>query len=170
MTLSLCHAVVLPLIHLNSFKPVATETSISLCFFSQLKFVCPLFYCSEIDAARHAPLSVAVGVANAVGCRLEEPMSTGAVSHQLCGGSEAAVERLLQFGRQLHQLSEQLQAERGAHSDEHRKALRVRSKHYTHDIYSVHRIAKFKNVLHRRWVIQISQQNSVVVFIHKRHL
>lgn len=56
--------------------------------------------------------------------RLDEPMSTTHVSHPLCGGSEAAVERLLQFGRQLHQLSEQLQAERGALSDAHRKALR----------------------------------------------
>lgn len=52
-------------------------------------------------------------------------MSTAVSGHQLCGGSEAAVEQLLRFGRQLHQLSEQLSAERGAHSDVHRKALRV---------------------------------------------
>jgi hypothetical protein len=52
-------------------------------------------------------------------------MSTAVSGHQLCGGSEAAVEQLLRFGRQLHQLSEQLSNERGAHNDVHRKALRV---------------------------------------------
>jgi len=50
-------------------------------------------------------------------------MSTAALGHQLCGGSEKAVEQLLHFGRQLHQLGEQLSVEKG--SDVHRKALRV---------------------------------------------
>lgn len=42
---------------------------------------------------------------------------------QLCGGTQAAVERMLQFGRELHAMSEQLKREQGSNTA-NKKALR----------------------------------------------
>ena len=86
--------------------------------------VCPVLT-TEVDA-RHA------GSGLTSSGNGDEPMSTAALGHQLCGGSEEAVEQLLHFGRQLHQLGEQLSAEKGTSSDVHRKALRVCGTRYNY--------------------------------------
>ena len=44
---------------------------------------------------------------------------------QLCGGTQAAVECMLQFGRELHAMSEQLRRDHGS-NPANKKALRVR--------------------------------------------
>ena len=45
---------------------------------------------------------------------------------QLCGGSPAAVDRMLQFGRELYAMNEQLKREFGT-NEANKKALRVSS-------------------------------------------
>lgn len=48
-------------------------------------------------------------------------------SRQLCGGNQAATERMIQFGRELQALSEQLSRQYGKNAM-HKKMLQVRSK------------------------------------------
>lgn len=47
-------------------------------------------------------------------------------SRQLCGGNQAATERMIQFGRELQALSEQLCREYGKNAT-HKKMLQVHS-------------------------------------------
>lgn len=46
---------------------------------------------------------------------------------QLCGGSQAAIERMIQFGRELQSMSEHLRRERGKNSA-NKKMLKVLKK------------------------------------------
>ena len=45
---------------------------------------------------------------------------------QLCGGSQAAIERMIHFGRELQSMSEHLRRERGKNAA-NKKMLKVRS-------------------------------------------
>lgn len=47
-------------------------------------------------------------------------------SRQLCGGNQAATERMIQFGRELQALSEQLSRQYGKNAV-HKKMLQVQS-------------------------------------------
>lgn len=51
-------------------------------------------------------------------------------NRQLCGGNQAATERMIQFGRELQALNEQLCREYGKNAT-HKKMLQVRTRRRT---------------------------------------
>ncbi len=55
---------------------------------------------------------------------------------QPCGGSEVATERMLQFGRELHNMAEQLRQEFGP-NEANEKALRVGTVFAIHILFSL---------------------------------
>lgn len=57
-------------------------------------------------------------------CNLSAPLDDSCSSRQLCGGNQAATERMIQFGRELQVLSEQLCRQYGKNAT-HKKMLQV---------------------------------------------
>lgn len=53
-------------------------------------------------------------------------MESAQVKKQLCGGSQAAIERMIHFGRELQSMSEHLRRECGKNSA-NKKMLKVKS-------------------------------------------
>lgn len=56
-------------------------------------------------------------------------MESTQTKRQLCGGSQAAIERMIHFGRELQSMSEHLRRECGKNSA-NKKMLKVRSHHH----------------------------------------
>ncbi len=61
--------------------------------------------------------------------RVSAEVESAQSKRQLCGGSQAAIERMIHFGRELQSMSEHLRRECGKNSA-NKKMLKVTQNHY----------------------------------------